>query len=290
MHSLGNQTWDFEVIPYTSDTPLTPCRSALDNLKPLGLRSLSSEAAGVTQPVLTSNFSSGAVAPEGLAAAFYSACSPIENAIDYGVLTASVQAIDSLHSLTGLPWWATLSATAVCLRTITLPVSLQGMRASSSVVPLWKEAKQQLAAEAALAAGAQPHARHEQHQQQDQRGSIDDVGGSQRAGERATPPSPPILRDMLLRFQHLRAAEGVPHPLWILASPLIQLPLFITAMASVRAMSRSGWPGLCEGGALWFQDLTAAAVNLVDLTTPMGESVIADWRCDLVVWGHEWWT
>lgn len=56
-------------------------------------------------------------------------------------------------------------------------------------------------------------------------------------------------------------AAGV-SPVWMLVAPLIQLPIFITTMATVRHMSLSNWPGLSTGGALWFTDLTLPAVKL----------------------------
>lgn len=48
-----------------------------------------------------------------------------------------------------------------------------------------------------------------------------------------------------------------------------QFTLFISAVWAVRHMALSDWPGLAEGGALWFLDLTQPAVS-PSLGTPMG--------------------
>jgi YidC/Oxa1 family membrane protein insertase len=72
------------------------------------------------------------------------------------------------------------------------------------------------------------------------------------------------------RFHELRLQQRAPHPLWILGAPLVQLPVFITAMVSIRSMARDRWPGFESGGTAWFPDLTAPAVDVVTLTTPMG--------------------
>lgn len=75
---------------------------------------------------------------------------------------------------------------------------------------------------------------------------------------------------ILTQFTKLRIQYNAPHPLWIIASPLIQLPVFITAMGSVRKMSISEWPGFETGGMLWFSNLTLPALDLTQLSTPLG--------------------
>ncbi|EIE20465.1 hypothetical protein COCSUDRAFT_67376 [Coccomyxa subellipsoidea C-169] len=58
---------------------------------------------------------------------------------------AFVSLIDGLHSYTGLPWWATLSLTAVGVRAALLPVSVQQMRASAALWSTWRQAQQSAA-------------------------------------------------------------------------------------------------------------------------------------------------
>ena len=50
----------------------------------------------------------------------------------------------------------------------------------------------------------------------------------------------------------------------------VQLPVFVTSVWAIRRMSASGWPGLADGGALWFRDLTMCALDMSHMTAPMG--------------------
>jgi YidC/Oxa1 family membrane protein insertase len=151
-----------------------------------------------------------------------------------GWLGASMAEVDAMHAACGLPWWASIGALAVGVRAAMLPVSLQGLKASAALMPLLRQARQPPAADGP---GAQPRS----------------------------------LRDAAARFRALRAAAGAPYPGWILASPLLQLPVFVAAMASIRTMSLTGWPGFAAGGAAWFPDLTQPALDLATMTAPMGE-------------------
>ncbi|KAG2484553.1 hypothetical protein HYH03_016688 [Edaphochlamys debaryana] len=83
---------------------------------------------------------------------------------------------------------------------------------------------------------------------------------------------------VLANFNMLRAKLDVPHPVWILVNPLVQIPVFVLVSTSLGMMCRAPWPGLATEGALWFQDLTLPAVllgpgGLTDLESaalPMG--------------------
>lgn len=59
--------------------------------------------------------SSGSLQPSLAAVALLAAAAPVEAvaADGFGPVVAAMQLIDGLHAATGLPWWATLSATAV---------------------------------------------------------------------------------------------------------------------------------------------------------------------------------
>lgn len=50
-------------------------------------------------------------------------------------------------------------------------------------------------------------------------------------------------------------------PLKTLASPLVQLPLFVSASVAIRRLCGPFYDELQTGGALWFPDLTIAAMN-----------------------------
>lgn len=51
---------------------------------------------------------------------------------------------------------------------------------------------------------------------------------------------------------------------------IVQLPVFVTAMWATRRMAAAPWPGLSEGGALWFPDLTLPAVDLSTQVVQVG--------------------
>lgn len=204
-----------------------------------------------------------------------------------GVLGAAMAAVDGLHAATGLPWWATIASVGVLVRAAMLPVSLQGMKASAALMPLLRQARDELAAgmRPPLApvpppsAAAKPEGPKQQRWQRAQQQSAAAAAAQQhpqqQQQQQAPPPPQPGTAAILHRFHQLRRAAGAPHPVWVLASPLAQLPVFITAMATVRTMSLDGWPGFSEGGAAWFQDLTLPALDLANLTAPLGER----WPC-----------
>lgn len=55
----------------------------------------------------------------------------------------------------------------------------------------------------------------------------------------------------------------------MVGSPLIQLPVFVTAVLAVRRLAQQPGIGLETGGALWFYDLTQTALNLDTVSAPM---------------------
>ena len=71
-------------------------------------------------------------------------------------------------------------------------------------------------------------------------------------------------------FGRERRRVGAPHPAWLVAAPLVHIPVLATALMAVRRLTLEGGRGLDAGGALWFPDLTAPALDLAALATPMG--------------------
>ncbi|KAL2330204.1 hypothetical protein Fmac_017785 [Flemingia macrophylla] len=63
------------------------------------------------------------------------------------------------------------------------------------------------------------------------------------------------IRQFLV-FQKKRKAIGCPSYAWPLVPYIIQVPCFFLWMVSIRKMSLDGHPGFDCGGALWFQNLT----------------------------------
>jgi hypothetical protein len=178
------------------------------------------------------------------------------------------------------------------------PISLQGMKASAALMPLLRQARDQEAASmqppsTTAAAAARPEEPEQQgssssttsrsissKQQRWQRAqqqaataaaALDGGGAGALALPRPlSPPPSPSTRQILARFHQLRQQAGAPHPIWVLASPLAQVPVFVTAMTAIRTMSLRGWPGFSDGGTAWFTDLTLPAMDLEAWTAPLG--------------------
>ena len=69
---------------------------------------------------------------------------------------------------------------------------------------------------------------------------------------------------------HRRQHAGVPHPAWVLVAPLVQLPVFVSAMLAIRRAALLPLDGMVTGGTAWFTDLTQAAVHWEALSAPAG--------------------
>lgn len=142
--------------------------------------------------------------------------------------------VNALGEATGLPWWATIVLFGVGVRTAMLPVTLKAVSASTGAVSIWKQIN---------------------------------------AENRVDPPqSSRSVIEFLRKYHTIRKQNNITHPLWIIASPLLQLPVFITAMTTVRTMCLIPYTEeLKTGGIAWFTDLTQAAVRFGEVfEAPMG--------------------
>ncbi|XP_047093586.1 ALBINO3-like protein 2, chloroplastic [Lolium rigidum] len=127
-----------------------------------------------------------------------------------------VDAIDGFHSLTGLPWWITISVSTVAMRLVILPALVLQLHKTAKIGQLFRK----------LPPPFPP------------------------------PLSGRSYRDQYSLFQKKRRELGCPSFLWNFAYFSVQLPCFILWMASIRSMCLSNHPGLDNGGILWFHDLT----------------------------------
>ena len=169
-----------------------------------------------------------------------------------------------LHS--GLPWWATLGATACIIRISMLPILSKQMKASVLIAHATSvlQAKKKREAEKRLA--------------DKDAASINDV-----------PEKAAIFNDVseTLRIanairQRLPDNSTAPHPYWLLAAPMIQLPTFVCAISGVRSLISKAsndvasghqsalYADLSNGGMFWFRDLTLSGLDLTNLYAPMG--------------------
>ena len=81
---------------------------------------------------------------------------------------------------------------------------------------------------------------------------------------------PRSMRDIYNAASELRRRTNGVAVGWLIAGPLVQLPVFFVAVLGVRRLAQQPDIGLELGGAAWFTDLTLAAVDVSTATAPMG--------------------
>eukprot|EP00891_Asterochloris_glomerata_P004420 jgi/Astpho2/4420/fgenesh1_pg.00067_%23_28_t len=96
------------------------------------------------------------------------------------------------------------------------------------------------------------------------------MGQARHMQEKVDPLTKPSMTAMMSRLRELQRASRATSPMWLVAAPAVQLPVFLTAVLSVRGMAVAHWPGFETGGLFWFTDLTAPALRLAELTAPLG--------------------
>ena len=182
----------------------------------------------------------------------------------FGVVSATVaSALEHAQMHSGLPWWATLGATACIIRISMLPVVSKQMKASVLIA-------------------------HATSVMQGKK-SVRERRFTEGTTNNDVPAKTSISADI---SETLRIANAIrkrlpdnstaPHPYWLIAAPLIQLPTFVCAISGVRTLigkaSNSVASGhqsalyadLSNGGMLWFRDLTLSGLDLTNLYAPLG--------------------
>lgn len=182
----------------------------------------------------------------------------------FGVVSATVaSALEHAQIHSGLPWWATLGATACIIRISMLPVVSKQMKASVLIA-------------------------HATSVMQGKK-SVRERRFTEDTTNNDVPTKTSISADI---SETLRIANAIrkrlpdnstaPHPYWLIAAPLIQLPTFVCAISGVRTLigkaSNSVASGhqsalyadLSNGGMLWFRDLTLSGLDLTNLYAPLG--------------------
>ncbi len=182
----------------------------------------------------------------------------------FGVVSATVaSALEHAQIHSGLPWWATLGATACIIRISMLPVVSKQMKASVLIA-------------------------HATSVMQGKK-SVRERRFTEGTTNNDVPAKTSISADIseTLRIAHairkrLPDNSTAPHPYWLIAAPLIQLPTFVCAISGVRTLigkaSNSVASGhqsalyadLSNGGMLWFRDLTLSGLDLTNLYAPLG--------------------
>jgi len=127
----------------------------------------------------------------------------------------------AVHDLTGLPWWVTIIASTVALKTILLPVSISAVRNQLNMMV------------------AKPH--------------LDQVTNAYKKNPAGTDQTE-LAQKMSQVFVDFKC-----HPLKTLMLGFSQAPIFMSVFFALRSESVPlRMPGIEDGGALWFKDLTIA--------------------------------
>ncbi|MCO5552505.1 hypothetical protein L7F22_006017 [Adiantum nelumboides] len=142
-----------------------------------------------------------------------------------------IDGFDTLNYLTGLPWWGTISVSAIILRALMLPLKvlqdrkLAEIRSQGPILQLERLAR----------------------------------GLSQGK-----------LLEECRQLRKRRQGVSSPSFLWILGPGIcIQVPLVLTIVWSLRRMAVEQHLGFATGGILWFMDLTVPGEGLVGAVLPL---------------------
>jgi len=149
-----------------------------------------------------------------------------------------VQLLETVHTSSGLPWWASIPLTAAVLKTALLPLSAKA-RASGANLALIQEAVDQ---------------------------------SKLVTLEMSSDEIKTIGRYNLVKkiFGYLKSQHQVPSFRWFFFNAAVQVPIFVTLTMSLRRMSENLWPGLVDQGFLIFRDLTPPPLYLDTMSTPFG--------------------
>ncbi|KAF6251226.1 hypothetical protein COO60DRAFT_657511 [Scenedesmus sp. NREL 46B-D3] len=206
----------------------------------------------------------------GTAASSFAAAQPLEpmaQLLNPFVLGSSIWELG--HSMTGLPWWASIPATTLAMRFLLLPFTLKAKSAALNWVLLQnsfqtannlldqiKQQQQQGAAAAASSDKAMQAAGSLGQQQQ------------QAAIEQLKPPSK--LKLVRSYYRYFRKQQKTTSMWWWVANAAVQANTFVIMSVALRQMADSQWPGMAQQGLYWFTDLTQPSVLLSSLSCPYG--------------------
>lgn len=155
-----------------------------------------------------------------------------------------VQAFHSLYTLTSLPWWASIPLTTLAARVALAPLSIRA-KAASAHFPLMQTA---LSKSRAIRHKINEHL--------------------VTSGKPAHGPS--MWTMTRLTHKYLANQLKVPSFKWYTFNAVVQAGVLSSLTAALKYMCSSLWPGFVTGGTLYFKDLTAPAVYLQTLSTPLG--------------------
>eukprot|EP00946_MAST-07B_sp_MAST-7B-sp1_P004472 g4472.t1 len=139
--------------------------------------------------------------------------------VPYPPTEPAIKLLQLVHENFGLPWWAAIAATTVCMRTLMVPVAISAMKNGAKL------------------AAVQPEMKRLQERMQSAQ------------TEEAKLAYTNELRGFMVKHNV--------NPLKSLAPIIIQMPVFMTFFFALRRMAEE-FPSLESGGVAWFTDLTIA--------------------------------
>jgi YidC/Oxa1 family membrane protein insertase len=143
--------------------------------------------------------------------------------VHYTPVGALEAILEAVHVWTGLPWWGTIVATTVAIRTLLLPLVVKLQRNTARLHNIRPE--------------------------------MDRIGNKLKRAQ--------ADRDHVAVMQYTHELQELlrkhdANPLKVLLVPFLQAPVMISFYLALRDMAALPVPQFSNGGALWFTDLTAA--------------------------------
>ncbi|KAI8337637.1 60Kd inner membrane protein-domain-containing protein [Chlamydoabsidia padenii] len=130
--------------------------------------------------------------------------------------------LEAVHVTMGLPWWASIAAATVIVRTALLPLIIKLQRNNARLMNINPEVTR----------------------------IMNNLKTAQAEGDAvATGKYSHEISDLFKKNQC--------HPMKSLGLPLVQMPVMISFFMALRAMAELPVPGMTEGGMSWFTDLAA---------------------------------
>ena len=132
-------------------------------------------------------------------------------------------ALESVHNVSGLPWWQSIMLTTLGIRAAMLPINIMQIKNTYRLSQARPEIEHLIA-----------HMKEEQ--------------------ARGNPNATAEYQQQVMRVWTKYNAN----PLKSMATIFVQAPLFIGFFSALRGLAAAKVPSLVEGGTLWFHDLTVA--------------------------------
>ena len=183
---------------------------------------------GVSLPASDIDTSSGASVTDNLATAVAGAQETVNGLITspdlswFNPVDVSMTIIENIHHFADVPYWQAIIAFTVGIRFCLLPIALKGVQNGNRMAFLKPD--------------------------------MEKVQNAMKANEGTNDPKMQARYQM--EMKELFKKHNV-NPFKAVALPFLQMPIFISLFMALRQM-QDYFPDYCNGGALWFTDLSAA--------------------------------